>query len=227
MSEPEDKITYDELSQNLERYSNHARNGRKILVTKDKMSLFYMIKASIINNIINSKNKEISELKSKIDELATPPKTKSVLNEAQLTLIKVKNRLQFFDSINDEALASICANVRILKVKKGETVFDINDDGEEIYFIIKGSVNVVMNKKIIVTLHIKDVFGEMAYITKQPRSASVISNDNATALLRFNIKAKAEVGEEDIYTQIFKNFANILSDRLVKANCPLDNMGNK
>ncbi len=64
--------------------------------------------------------------------------------------------------------------------KKGEVITRINDIPDGIYYIDNGSVNVLDNNGgLITTLVAGNVFGEMAYFTKQKkRNATVVANSD-------------------------------------------------
>jgi len=63
---------------------------------------------------------------------------------------------------------------------QGAVIFKENDDGSEMFIIIQGIVEIrkstgQSSSKILTTLQKGDMFGEMAIIEKQPRSASAIA----------------------------------------------------
>ncbi len=64
--------------------------------------------------------------------------------------------------------------------KKGETIVKINDPPDGIYYIDNGSVNAVdKGGNLITTLTAGNVFGEMAYFSKQrKRNATIIANSD-------------------------------------------------
>lgn len=55
----------------------------------------------------------------------------------------------------------------------GETIFDRGDFGDRLYIIRKGEVDVHLDGDQIVTLGQGEVFGEMALLSDQPRSAKI------------------------------------------------------
>jgi NADH dehydrogenase len=55
----------------------------------------------------------------------------------------------------------------------GEVIFDQGDFGEKIYFVAKGTVEVVKEGEVIAELGRGEVFGEIALISNHPRTAAI------------------------------------------------------
>ena len=66
-----------------------------------------------------------------------------------------------------------------LRFKKGEVIFNNQEEGKEMYFIDSGRVKIVMNtggnEIILASLDSGDFFGEMSLITGNKRIASAIA----------------------------------------------------
>jgi CRP/FNR family transcriptional regulator, cyclic AMP receptor protein len=73
-------------------------------------------------------------------------------------------------SINFEPLAN--ARFPPATYKPGETIFSQGDDGDRMYVIRTGEVEIERDGKIVETLSAGDVFGEMALIDGSPRAAT-------------------------------------------------------
>ena len=59
----------------------------------------------------------------------------------------------------------------------GEKIFRVDETGDSLYLIQNGSVDIVgRNNEIIATLVEGTIFGEMAMLLNQPRTASAIAN---------------------------------------------------
>ncbi len=68
-------------------------------------------------------------------------------------------------------------NERNLEVfKAGEVIFRQGDEGDCMYVLLDGEVDIYAQGKHINTLRAGEIFGEMALIDDQPRSGSAIAN---------------------------------------------------
>ncbi len=54
----------------------------------------------------------------------------------------------------------------------GETIFEAGSDADVLYVIQEGEVDIVAGDTIVQTLGPGEIFGEMALVDKQPRSAA-------------------------------------------------------
>jgi CRP-like cAMP-binding protein len=71
--------------------------------------------------------------------------------------------------------------------EKGQTLFQQGEDGEFIYIIINGSVEVCRNEdgkdSVLATLSSGDILGEMAVLTNSPRCASGIATEPTRVIM--------------------------------------------
>ena len=142
--------------------------------------------------------------------------------QAQQQLLKIKHRFPFFEGIADEDIVAITENVRFVKMTKGETVFQQNETEQDIYIILKGSVGIFIrdidnNRISLATLEKGAVFGEMAYITDEPRTANAASLINGTLVLGFKIIDQPD-GMEKVFNSLYINFIDILAHNLKNTN---------
>lgn len=61
----------------------------------------------------------------------------------------------------------------------GRTIFQAGDAGEQMFAVLAGSVDIVINGKVIETIGAGGVFGEMALIEDRVRSATAVVNAEA------------------------------------------------
>lgn len=59
--------------------------------------------------------------------------------------------------------------------KAGETIFKVGDAGGEFFVIRSGTVSVRLGNRTLQTLGEGEIFGEMALIDQEPRSATTIA----------------------------------------------------
>jgi CRP/FNR family cyclic AMP-dependent transcriptional regulator len=70
--------------------------------------------------------------------------------------------------------------------KAGDTIISEGDEGDKAFFIVSGSVDVIIGRgakaKIVRTLQAGEVFGEMCLIEPGPRSATIMAASDADCL---------------------------------------------
>jgi len=66
-------------------------------------------------------------------------------------------------------------NVETRCVKAGGIIFREGEDAHELFVIKSGEVRIQLGNRTITELHADDVFGEMALIDNEPRSAAAIA----------------------------------------------------
>jgi CRP-like cAMP-binding protein len=77
---------------------------------------------------------------------------------------------------NDTSFALLTGNdVETRFVKAGGTIFRQGEDAQELFVIKSGEVRIQLGNRTITELHADDIFGEMALIDNEPRSASAIA----------------------------------------------------
>jgi CRP/FNR family cyclic AMP-dependent transcriptional regulator len=64
-------------------------------------------------------------------------------------------------------------------VPAGHVVFNAGDVGDSMYAVIGGSVDILVHDQVIETVDAGGVFGEMALVEDQPRSATAIVKSEA------------------------------------------------
>jgi CRP/FNR family transcriptional regulator, cyclic AMP receptor protein len=65
------------------------------------------------------------------------------------------------------------------KFPAGHSVFRAGDSGEFMFAVVKGSVDIIINEKVVETVEEGGVFGEMALVEDRPRVASAVVKADA------------------------------------------------
>ena len=60
----------------------------------------------------------------------------------------------------------------------GQTIFREDDPGDVMYAVLEGDVDIVRHGSVLNTIRANEVFGELALIDHQPRSASAIAKSD-------------------------------------------------
>ena len=79
-----------------------------------------------------------------------------------------------FKRFNDETISNLVEDVEPLRVQRGDILLTQGEVGDMMYVIDKGEYNVIVDgKKVAVLKKRGHVFGELALISSQPRSATI------------------------------------------------------
>src|SRR5271168_5213751 len=65
------------------------------------------------------------------------------------------------------------------KYSAGQTVFHEGERGDHMFAVVKGSIDLVINGKVVETVEAGGVFGEMALVEEQPRVATAVVKADA------------------------------------------------
>jgi CRP-like cAMP-binding protein len=104
-----------------------------------------------------------------------PPSQDGITQAEKIGILKSVSI--FFDT-PDEILAKVADLLEEVAVKAGDSVFEKGDLGTSMYIVVSGSVWVHDGDMSINYLYARDVFGEMAALDPEPRSASVTAVDD-------------------------------------------------
>ncbi len=138
---------------------------------------------------------------------------------SQKKLFEISDKLYIFNGIEKDDIIKITKNVKFKRYKKGDIIIKEEDFGKEIYFILYGSCAVVSKGKVIATVKSGYMFGEMAFLTGKPRSATVIVHKEGTTLLSFEIDEEKLTQKYALtFAMLYKNIALDLAHKLKKSN---------
>ncbi|MBI5495898.1 MAG: cyclic nucleotide-binding domain-containing protein [Deltaproteobacteria bacterium] len=90
--------------------------------------------------------------------------------------------VDLFSAIPGEDLSQIAQIADEVEMDSGETIFKEGDLGDSLYLIVSGKVRIHRGDKEIAVLGEKQVFGEMALLDSEPRSASVTATTDVSLL---------------------------------------------
>ncbi|TPW19612.1 MAG: trk system potassium uptake protein TrkA [Elusimicrobia bacterium] len=95
-------------------------------------------------------------------------------------LAKVMRKVEFFAPLTLGQLEQIIPYIMLCRYRSGETIFKQGETGDAFYIIKEGSVSVRLKRlvfltKTVATLGAGAFFGEMALLSSDPRSATVVS----------------------------------------------------
>jgi hypothetical protein len=119
--------------------------------------------------------------------------------------------VSIFSETPDEVLAEAASILEEVEMKAGETIFEKGDMDNCMYIIIEGRVRVHDGERTLAHLGDRDVFGEMAVLDPQPRSASVTAIAD-TRLFRLDQELFYELMADRI--EVVRGIIRVLTRRL-------------
>ena len=122
--------------------------------------------------------------------------------------------LPFFSTFAENQIDQILSACDLVKVEKGETIIQEGEIDDSFYILISGQVLVQTGSEEVAVLEKGQCFGEMAYLTGEARSATIITKEECILL---KISSTLLNGlSEDIQLLFFKNFTQTIIKRLSK-----------
>jgi serine/threonine protein kinase len=130
-------------------------------------------------------------------------------------LLSYIKSLPFFNNFTERQINQIFSACNLIKFEKGKAIIQEGEIDDSFYILISGQVLVRKGNKDVASLDKGVVFGEMAYLTGEARSATIISK-NDCILLKFSSTLLNRLSES-IQLLFFKNFTQTIIKRLSKA----------
>ncbi len=119
--------------------------------------------------------------------------------------------VSIFAETPDEILAEVASLLEEVEVDAGETIFRKGDPGSALYVVVDGRVRVTSQEHVLGELGPRDIFGEMAALDPEPRSATVAALE-PTRLFRLEQEALYDVMADRI--EIVRGVIRVLCARL-------------
>lgn len=95
-------------------------------------------------------------------------------------------RLDFFENFSKIELQRVLVNnSQVLVYEKGDFILRKGEESRDFFILLSGSVLIVTDYKIITKMEAGMFFGEMSFITQEPRTANALAND-ACIILRID-----------------------------------------
>lgn len=139
---------------------------------------------------------------------------------AQAKAVKILKKIPVFHGLVDEEYQRVMSMCTSTMVKEGDQIFRQGDDGDSLYILLSGEIDINVNE--VGTVHVMqagEILGEIGLVKKIPRTANAVAKSSCVLLQLFSqtlhvvVKSHPQIG----YI-IMRNVARILADRLSDSN---------
>jgi len=139
---------------------------------------------------------------------------------------KTLRYLAFFKDFSDEQITEVVNASEWKEFEKGNVIVTEGEPETAFYIIAKGGVEVVKNDKVVGLMKQGDCFGEIAFLTRQPRNATIMARTEVSLMsVSASLMEQASTETQIRYYRIFlENLISRLSqatDKLVEADLEL------
>ena len=194
-------------------------------VTDFKMEKVILLEDNVIPSIVIMKY-------DKLNKLLTPgasvnPIDRDRLSREMSMLLAVRKKIHFFDNLSDEEIVALTKHSEFIRPKKGFNIFEQGDFGDDIYYIVNGKVDIYgFNEKVegddpfshLTTLKEGMVFGEIAAITGETRSARANVASEDAFILSMKIHTQMSCSNASAFVKMYKNVIDSLASKLIQSN---------
>jgi len=194
-------------------------------INQFKMDKFILLEDNIIPSIVIMKY-------DKLNNLLTPggsvnPIDRDRLSREMSMLLAVRKKIHFFDNLLDEEIVALTKHSEFIRPKKGTHIFEQGDFGKDIFYLVSGKIDIYgFNETInsddpfshLTTLEEGSVFGEIAAITGETRTArATIASDDAF-ILSMQMHDEVSCSNSSAFIKMYKNLIDSLASKLIKSN---------
>jgi sulfate permease, SulP family len=148
------------------------------------------------------------------------------LERAQETPLDIRH-MEMFQQRKEDTLAALEAGTEIRTFKAGQKIFSHGDSSDELYFIRKGSVRILMpldgrTGHHLATFGRGDFFGELAFMDRAPRSADAVADTDAELYVLTRERFAALSGEHRMLAlNLLEGIATAMASRLRRTDMEL------
>lgn len=122
--------------------------------------------------------------------------------------------IPFFRGLSADELVPVATIAARVAFPEGHVIFRQTDEGDRIYVISEGVVDVLRDDERIATLGQGECFGEMALLDRTTRSATIVATSDVAML---TIARDDFLDLLDVYPAIARMVAKLLTERLREA----------
>ncbi|MEA2027411.1 MAG: cyclic nucleotide-binding domain-containing protein [Campylobacterota bacterium] len=119
--------------------------------------------------------------------------------------------LDLFSEISEKDLFSVATQLSEVEYDKESVIIKQGDIGTSMYIIVRGEVEVIIDDKVVTTLGEKSIFGELAALDPEPRSAAIKTTQDT---LVFKIESTVLYNLISEYADVARGIIKILCERV-------------
>jgi hypothetical protein len=166
----------------------------------------------LVREAVQAKHAELSLHPDIKFTLKIPMKhTESAQQISEMERVIVLKNTQLFAQTPENVLSSIAPIMREVVYSDGQEIFAKGDLGDSMYIIYTGQVGIYDGKKQLALFDKGEIFGELALLDTEPRSATTIAE---TDLLVFRIDQEDFFELMEERDEILRNVLRILCQRI-------------
>ena len=195
-------------------------------IQQKKYEKYILLEDNVIPSVVIMRYDRLEELVTKKSKKeAVYDRTK--LSKPQSMLVTIKNRIHFFNDMEEEDIIAVTQNVSFLRLKEGDVVFEQHSTGNEIYYIINGTVDISgyserahndEHQARLTTLHEGQVFGELGPVLDEGRTAKATISSSDAFILVMELKDAVECSNPKAFAMVYKNLMKSLARKLIDTN---------
>jgi small-conductance mechanosensitive channel/CRP-like cAMP-binding protein len=144
--------------------------------------------------------------------------------------IAILSSIELFHNIKQESLNILAESVKILTFNASETVVKIGDEGNSMFVIIEGLLDVYIYNESeheevkVNSVYAGQFFGEMALLTGEPRSATIVA---VTDVVAYEITYDNMMAVVNYDPEILEIIGQVIAERQMQQKYLLEYINNK
>lgn len=132
-------------------------------------------------------------------------------SDGQLRLINVLSECKLFSGMSD-IIPEVAKTGLLMEFDNGELIIKQNASDNDLYFIISGTVEIIINDRLVAERKAPNYVGEMSLVNpKETRSATVKAKQKAVLL---KVQEKIFVDFANVNPTLWRNISIEIADRL-------------
>lgn len=138
------------------------------------------------------------------------------------TLPEPLDRIPFFESFQSRHLNDILYSSYFIQADPGDVIIREGQEDSRIFILMTGTLEVTKNGETLAKMETPgEIFGELAAVSDETRSASVVARSNTLCLVidqQFLREIKPEEDNASYYAALYGFISRVLAGRLRKAS---------